>query len=447
MAAVRYVVVSDLHLGAAYSLLTHTDADGNPHPDQLSATGRGVANGMRSLFGALEPGQAPLPTLVLLGDIFDLSFVPARVAMMAFQQLVLELFDPARPALFDATVLYVPGNHDHREWRVIRDAMFLEQVRGESAGELPERPATTGLLAQPVECQVATALMRRALGDDRYRVESGYPNVGFVAGDRCVVMHHGHFTEGTYRLMSTALGQLTGQDTTTDLDELERINGPWIDFFWSSFGDQGSELSSDVFTLYEIMLDANASHVAIQDISGKLLTLLGSRFGLHAESPITTKWGSVTVGGVVTAALDVGVAQAAGTERFYQRSALSPGERGRCAVVPVGPRAPPTRRPVVARQPTERLRIRVRPHPQAVPGSNAGARLPSAPSTCGTPAVGWSIGRSPARSREPPRSSSTATPTSPRCACSTTRSTTTWRPCGWRGRTAPRTPATRCSRR
>ena len=169
---VRYVVLSDLHLGAAYSLLTATDADGRADPSTPSPVVTALATGLRTVLADMR-GAEP-PTLVLLGDVFDLSFAPAQAAMMAFQQLVVAFFDDDT-ALFAPTIMYVPGNHDHREWRVMRDAMFLDQVREQRGTELPDRPAATPLLGPYLDCQIATALVQNAVGSRQYRVDSGYP--------------------------------------------------------------------------------------------------------------------------------------------------------------------------------------------------------------------------------------------------------------------------------
>ena len=67
MADLRYLVLSDLHLGAAYSLLTHIAEDGAITPGQpgraLSALGDVLRRTLAPLAGATPP------TLVLMGDV------------------------------------------------------------------------------------------------------------------------------------------------------------------------------------------------------------------------------------------------------------------------------------------------------------------------------------------------------------------------------------------
>ena len=137
-------------------------------------------------------------------------------------------------------------------------------------------------------------------------------------------MHHGHFAEATYRVTSQLLARLRNVPETTNIDELERINGPWIDFLWSSFGDQGGDLTADVDTLYESMLDADATHRLIERASSVLLQTLAAAAGIHASTKIGTHGFDVTVGGAVTAALDATFGRMAETERLSTVAALSP---------------------------------------------------------------------------------------------------------------------------
>ncbi len=330
MGNVRYVVLSDLHLGVSYSLLTDLDQEGRVDPLQASATLRGLADGLRTLL--LEVGGEEPPTLVLLGDIFDLSFAPARTAMMVFQRLIDEFFRPGQE-LFGPTILYVPGNHDHREWRVMRDAMFLDEVRGRHEtsdgakvpSPLPEQPAVTELFGARVDCQLATALMQNTTGSTDYSVEAAYPNFAYASGDRCVVFHHGHFVEPMYRAMSTVLEAVTGGTEITDVGELERINGPWIDFFWSSFGDQGDVVAEEAFSLYEAMLDAGATHDLVKKTAALMLDRFGGAMHVSAESTIGTHGVSLKLGSVVEALLDLTFGRAAQSERMNHGHVLSPG--------------------------------------------------------------------------------------------------------------------------
>lgn len=318
MSAVRYVVMSDLHFGAGYSLLTDADRSGRARPEGTSPVAAALADGLAALLPRVadEP-----PTLVLLGDVFELSFAPASHALEAFRQFIRVCFERPDP-LFARTILYVPGNHDHREWRVMRDALLVDEVSRAGGGAIVEPPAVTHPFGAPVTCQVLTALVRGTLGDG-YEVHSHYPNLGYEHGGRCVVMHHGHYVENIYRLVSSALSIVSGQPPSDAIDDIERVNGPWIDFFWSSTGDQGATVSGDVYDLYEIMLDAGATHRATDEMAARLLDVIGGRFGLHEQSPIHTHWGSLTVGNIVRGLMDVAIGTGAGGERASVGAPLS----------------------------------------------------------------------------------------------------------------------------
>jgi hypothetical protein len=319
MSVVRYVVMSDLHLGAPYSLLTGTDPAGRAQPGGTSPVVANLVDGLAALLPRVA--QDP-PTLVLLGDVFELSFAPASHALETFRHLAHACFDRAVP-LFAPTVLYVPGNHDHREWRVMRDALFLDEVTAAGGGAIGDPPAVTQPFDEPVACRVLTAALRGVLGNG-YEVRSHYPNLGYANGERCVVMHHGHFLEGIYRLVSSAIAVLSGTRPSEAIDDIERINGPWIDVFWSSTGDQGATVSGDVYNLYEIMLDAGATHRATDEAAAGLLDVLGGRFGLHAQTEVHTHWGSLSVGNIVRGLLDVAIGKGAGGERASAGTVLSP---------------------------------------------------------------------------------------------------------------------------
>lgn len=66
MANIRYLVLSDLHLGAGDNLLTNADGHGDAQPGTASPTLRGLGSALRGLVATLNEGERP--TLVLLGS-------------------------------------------------------------------------------------------------------------------------------------------------------------------------------------------------------------------------------------------------------------------------------------------------------------------------------------------------------------------------------------------
>ncbi len=113
---VRYVCISDLHLGAENSLLSNV-APGETTVD-LGAPSEvlvQLVDALAALLGRLSAGtEAPKPTLVLNGDILELALARDEVALGVFTQLLELVFE--RHDLFDPVVVYLPGNHDHPLW-------------------------------------------------------------------------------------------------------------------------------------------------------------------------------------------------------------------------------------------------------------------------------------------------------------------------------------------
>jgi len=117
MTSVRYVCLSDLHLGAENSLLSNvapgeTTVDlSEPSPVLVQL----VERAQQSLLGRVGAGaDGPKPTLVLNGDITELALARDEAALGVFTQFLELAFE--RHQLFDPVVVYLPGNHDHELW-------------------------------------------------------------------------------------------------------------------------------------------------------------------------------------------------------------------------------------------------------------------------------------------------------------------------------------------
>ncbi|HET7835109.1 MAG TPA: metallophosphoesterase, partial [Variovorax sp.] len=212
MSTPRYVCLSDLHLGAGYSTLTSTDAEGRPDPTRPSATLTALGLALRQLLPAL--GDGPPPTLVLLGDVLDMGLSPMGSVAAAFDCFVQAvMLDGDRP-LFAPRVLCVPGNHDHHLWRIAQDQHFQDSLReGRIESDLI---AHTALFQDPdasgIPSPMLTGLIHRHPALSETRVEIAYPNLGLIdAGRRrCVVLHHGHYVDPMYRLVSALDAQAPG---------------------------------------------------------------------------------------------------------------------------------------------------------------------------------------------------------------------------------------------
>ena len=85
MTSVRSICISDLHLGALNSLLTHVTADGE-RVDTTVASPVLVALGA-CLQSLRQPGS-DAPELIVLGDLFELALTSLEDAAGTFAQFI-----------------------------------------------------------------------------------------------------------------------------------------------------------------------------------------------------------------------------------------------------------------------------------------------------------------------------------------------------------------------
>ena len=262
MPDVRYVILSDLHFGAANSVLSnvlpgHNGADPSKPGPALQA----LVHCLRDLVAHNEGDQQP--TLVLGGDILEFALALDNVAAMTFSCFVeLTMVDPDR--LFDSTIYFVPGNHDHHLWEGAREKHYAQYLASVPLGQPLKGPRhTTPLLGardeHPTDAQLLTALVQR-IGADDLRVQIAYPNLAFLSDDcrKGIVYHHGHFVESIYRLMSVLNELMFDHQTEPDIVQWEAENFAWIDFFWSTLGRSG-DVGIDVALIYESMQSKDAT--------------------------------------------------------------------------------------------------------------------------------------------------------------------------------------------
>lgn len=247
-----YICLSDLHLGAPTSLLTDTPAVAGEPARSAAPLRDAFADAFAKTLAALGP-QAPsgaAPGLLLLGDIFDMSLGTPRSSIETFDKLLKSLAaNGAREQL--GPCAFLPGNHDHELWTVSR----LTRMVGDEVGDA-SYAHTTPAFARP-ESQPRAALIDKVLRDNGFAGASTfYPNMGLMSADadRTVIFHHGHFIESIYRAMSTLTAMLGGRpEISLDAESLERQNASWIDFLWSTDGDDG-RLGGEIMVAHDALL-------------------------------------------------------------------------------------------------------------------------------------------------------------------------------------------------
>jgi hypothetical protein len=270
---------------------------------------------LRHLVGHNE--DAHKPTLVLGGDVLELALAEDNVAAMVFERFV-ELTMAGHDRLFDSTIYFVPGNHDHHMWERARERRYAEYVLSVPRDEPIKGPShTTPMLVtgdeDTVDAQLLTALVQRS-GARNLRVKTVYPNLAFLSDDgrRGIVFHHGHFVESMYRLMSTLNGMAFEQPSQPSIETWEAENFAWIDFFWSTLGRSG-DVGTDVAMIYESL----QSKQATDHIIGNLSTGIADKIPHGWLRRRVARW-------MLNTTLDVAVSRVASRERRSTQAVLSP---------------------------------------------------------------------------------------------------------------------------
>jgi len=243
----RWVILSDLHLGADQSVLT---ADDGVTP---SATAEAFAACLSELLGDDSP------TLVLAGDAIELALSEMGPAFTVFERF-LELLCGDQPVI-GKRIIYIPGNHDHHLWQVSRQQGFMRAIADTEPGdELPKMWFTSGLDAdEDLPLSPLVALLRRDPRWDGLYIDAVYPNLALRVADaeRTVIVHHGHFIESIYSAMSNLGSLVFPSSPPTTVEQIERENNSWIDFLWSELGRSGA-VGTDLHTAYHLLPDARS---------------------------------------------------------------------------------------------------------------------------------------------------------------------------------------------
>ncbi|MBV9106036.1 MAG: hypothetical protein JO313_08440 [Verrucomicrobia bacterium] len=294
MSDIRYVSLSDLHLGAENSILTRLTSASNDavhwkaDPTTASDVMVRLVDCLKLLISKNRGAQKP--TLVLNGDALELALADVNVAVMVFERFM-ELTMKPGEELFDRTIYYNPGNHDHHLWETARETQYIEEYLPSTKwGDHLDAPwHTTNMFLgeyDAVPCYLLDRLMRRY--ESRYETGAQphflvvYPNFGLrtADGQKCVIFSHGHYIESIYRLM-TGLRSTLFPDRAEPavIWELESENFAWVDFFWSTLGRSG-EFGADV----ELIYDKLQADVQLKKLVSNLATGITTKYRLAGVS-------------------------------------------------------------------------------------------------------------------------------------------------------------------
>jgi len=114
MPDIRYVCMSDMHLGAQNSLLTNLTPNNLSNDTSVSSPVlTSLVECLRTLIGQNEGKEKP--SLILAGDVLELALTTENIAAMAFERFIELIFPKDGEPLFKE-IFYLPGNHDHHLW-------------------------------------------------------------------------------------------------------------------------------------------------------------------------------------------------------------------------------------------------------------------------------------------------------------------------------------------
>jgi len=275
-----FVSLSDLHLGEEDSLLTNL-AIGKPEPEPQAPAPCLIAliNYLHAIKRWVNEGR-PIPFLVLNGDVLELALADYASAVAVLRGFLFEL---AKRRICEK-IVYVPGNHDHALWSLIRDTAFMQSMSRQQ--EIPKRPAVDHVtrLSVPRQTEVLGLISSNfPLQVQPLPVSVANPALRLTSWNgHDYFFHHGHLMEEMYTLMSLLsdrimsdmpLEELRKLPLTDNLADLERENWPWIDFFWSGFSRAG-RVGQTVESLYELLSKPEGVKKLVERLSGILRTEL-----------------------------------------------------------------------------------------------------------------------------------------------------------------------------
>jgi len=318
---IRYVCLSDMHLGEEDSLLT--EANGNyVDPLKASSVMLHLAECLRELISKNEGPEKP--TLILNGDILELALSEYNTSAMIFERFM-ELVMVKGRELFDR-IFYIPGNHDHHLWELARETQYVEYIgrhpdkhldqpwhktemflleRNENDSE--KENVSSYFLDKILERRSKLDIEEKCKLRDNICINIAYPNFGILSEnkEKCVVIHHGHFVESKYYLMSKMKADLLNIDCEmpSDIQLIESENFAWIDFLWSALGRSG-QVGALTETLYEHLLDEEEMKIFISKVAKNLAKKYGR-----------TGWADLLEEQMLKSALEFAFSKVSGGER------------------------------------------------------------------------------------------------------------------------------------
>lgn len=258
MADIKYVCLSDMHLGEEDGLLTNLKKDHvKIDTTKPSPVLKELVNCLKHLIS--QNKKKKKPTLILNGDILELALSTTNQAAMAFERFIELVMKPGEE-LFDKRIIYIPGNHDHHLWEIARETQYVNYI-----SKIPKKAKlqvpwhVTNMFVEntktPVQGYFLTNLIQRQF--PHVFIEIAYPNFALLNKEKskCIIFHHGHFIDPLYQLMTILRNMaFSEREEPSIIWDIEAENFAWIDFFWSALGRSG-RVGNEIEIIYEKMQD------------------------------------------------------------------------------------------------------------------------------------------------------------------------------------------------
>ena len=318
----NYVCLSDLHLGARYSILSSRDELARFNVAEKSDCLVQLAEGLRRYIPKVYGDS--LPKLILLGDLVDLDFASMTDVVRSLDVMIEVFFSDEEIPIFQKEIIFIPGNHDHRFWQNEKDKLFLERYQQQ------EYKSEERIAYQTSDLFRSESLPSNFLNQLPFVKAKGlsfelrYPNWGLkqtntdAVASKQVIFHHGHYIEPLYRLMTT-VNQLISNIEDPSIEELERQNGGWINFFWSSLGASPAQRDNAVL-LFDIMQNPAATYKYSQRLARLVGDYLSTQVGM---SPSNTIINNLTLEKLMTGIFSSTLGRGFQAERASSKNALS----------------------------------------------------------------------------------------------------------------------------
>ena len=272
---IKYVCLSDMHLGQDNSLLTNLiEADAVLDHSSASPVMKALCDALQELIEHANAGSGVKPVLILNGDILELALADVNDAAMVFSRFI-ECTMPIGNEIF-SEMIYIPGNHDHHIWELARETQYVEYLKQiKISDKLPAPWHTTNLFMDdknPLASYFLNGLVRRYGHLNKFSVMMAYPNLGLCDPNkqRYVIFHHGHYIESIYMLMTKVMSWIfPDREKPQEIWDIEKENFAWIDFFWSTMGRSGGA-GTEVEVIYKALPVQKARNRLISNICGSL---------------------------------------------------------------------------------------------------------------------------------------------------------------------------------